>query len=298
MAQSNEHHGRHRASPASDSVQQHPEEHGKKSAVSHINRPTTDDPWQELKRFTSARIALGRAGSSLPTNKILDFGVSHAMARDAVHLALDAGALEENIQKLGFSTLQVQSKAQNRHTYLLRPDLGRRLDDESRNHLQTFSTSTRIDFMLVIGDGLSSLAVQRHALPLLSELQEFIPEAWDVGPVVIARQARVALADEAGEILGARMVVMLIGERPGLSSPDSLGIYLTYSPKVGCSDADRNCISNVRPEGLQYAAAAKKLMWLAKQAMQLEISGVALKDESETQAVSVHNAVTYNINGV
>lgn len=242
-------------------------------------------PWQELKRFTSARIALGRVGSSLPTNEVLDFGIAHALARDAVHLPLDTGALEASIQSLGFSTLRVHSKAQNRHAYLLRPDFGRRLDDESKQKLQLQKPSICVDFMIVIGDGLSSMAVQRHAVPLLAEFQKSIPESWSLGPVVIAEQARVALADEVGEIMGARMVAMLIGERPGLSSPDSLGIYLTYAPQVGRSDAERNCISNVRPEGLQYAAAVKKLVWLATEAMKLKLSGVRLNDESEVKDV-------------
>jgi ethanolamine ammonia-lyase small subunit len=243
----------------------------------------TADPWQQLKRFTGARIALGRVGVSLPTKEVLAFGLSHAMARDAVHLPLDTEALGASIEALGFSTLHVHSKAPDRHTYLLRPDLGRSLNEEHRQYLQSIKPSTRIDFLIVVGDGLSSLAIQRHAMPLLSELQKIIPESWNVGPVVIAKQARVALADDVGVSLGARMVAILIGERPGLSSPDSLGIYLTYEPKIDCSDADRNCISNVRPEGLQYAAAAKKLMWLAKEAKQRQTSGVALKDESDTQ---------------
>jgi ethanolamine ammonia-lyase small subunit len=228
---------------------------------------------------------LGRVGSSLPTKEILDFGIAHALARDAVHLPLDSDALDTSIQSLGFSTLRVHSKALNRQTYLLRPDFGRRLDDESKQNLQTHKPQVRIDFMIVIGDGLSSLAIQRHAAPLLEQIQKCMPESWNVGSVVLAEQARVALADEVGEIMGARMVAMLIGERPGLSSPDSLGIYLTYAPKVERSDAERNCISNVRPEGLQYAAAAKKLMWLTNEAMQRKISGVALHDESEVQEV-------------
>jgi ethanolamine ammonia-lyase small subunit len=140
---------------------------------------------------------------------------------------------------------------------------------------------------MVVGDGLSSLAVSRHAQPLLEEIRNALPSDWTVGPVVIASQARVAIADEIGEALGARIVVMLIGERPGLSSPDSLGIYLTHAPKHGCSDADRNCISNVRPDGLSYAAAAKKLIWLAKEAHRLKLSGVALKDESDIQEIGL-----------
>jgi len=225
-------------------------------------------------------------GSSLPTKEVLNFGLSHALARDAVHLPLDTDTLETAIQSLGFSTRLVHSQAADRHTYLLRPDFGRRLDDASKQHLQSLKYSSPIDFMIVVGDGLSSLAVQRHAVPLLSELLKLIPESWNIGPVVIAKQSRVALADEVGECMGARMVAILIGERPGLSSPDSLGIYLTYAPKINCSDANRNCISNVRPEGLQYAAAANKLIWLAKEAMQRKISGVTLKDESDVLEVS------------
>jgi ethanolamine ammonia-lyase small subunit len=237
---------------------------------------------------------LGRVGSSLPTSEVLDFGLSHAMARDAVHLPLDADTLEAGIQSLGFSILQVHSNAQNRHVYLLRPDLGRRLDDGSRQHLQSFKLAKPIDLLIVIGDGLSSLAIQRHAVPLLSELQKYIPESWRVGPVVIAKQARVALADEVAEIMGARLVVMLIGERPGLSSPDSLGIYLTYAPKMTCSDVDRNCISNVRPEGLSYASASRKLIWLAQAATRLKLSGVALKDESDVQEIAACTATKLN----
>ncbi len=228
---------------------------------------------------------MGRVGSSLPTSEILDFGLSHAQARDAVHLPLDTDELDASIRALGFSTLQVQSKAPDRHSYLLRPDLGRRLNDESKHRLQTVKPPHAIDFMIVVGDGLSSLAIQRHAAPLLSEIQKNIPASWNVGPIVIARQARVALADEVGEIMGTRMIAILIGERPGLSSPDSLGVYLTYSPSVNCSDADRNCISNIRPEGLHYPVAAYKLMWLAREAICRKLSGVALKDESDVKEI-------------
>ncbi|HYN53269.1 MAG TPA: ethanolamine ammonia-lyase subunit EutC [Methylotenera sp.] len=249
------------------------------------------DPWQQLKVFTQARIALGRVGSSLPTSEVLDFGLAHAMARDAVHLALDVNALETGIRGQGFDTIQVHSRAPDRASYLLRPDWGRKLDDKSQANLESLSysesinQSKSIDLLIVVGDGLSSLAVARHVEPMLLEIRNYLPTDWRLGPVVIASQARVAIADEIGQALGARMVAMLIGERPGLSSPDSLGIYLTYHPKSGLSDADRNCISNVRPEGLQYAAAAKKLLWLAKEASRLKISGVALKDESDIQEI-------------
>lgn len=250
-----------------------------------MNQLTSPDPWNDLKRFTCARIALGRVGSSLPTKEILEFGAAHALARDAVNLSLDVVALETGIRALGYSTLHVHSRAATRQTYLLRPDLGRRLDDASTQLLQTYRCSTRPDLAIVIGDGLSSLAVQRHAVPLLSELQRCIPQSWNVEPVVVAEQARVALADDVGENLNARLAIMLIGERPGLSSPDSLGIYLTYAPRVGRSDAERNCISNVRPEGLTYAAAADRLIWLAKEAMQLKVTGVVLKDRSDIQQI-------------
>ena len=243
------------------------------------------DPWTQLKSFTRARIAIGRAGSSLPTKEVLDFGLSHAMARDAVHLPLDIDKLEEDIKKQGFSSIRVKSMAPDRATYLLRPDWGRRLHERSLADLSNINTSKPIDFLIVVGDGLSSLAVARHVAPLLAEIRNYLPSTWHTGHVVIASQARVAIGDEIGQALNAKIVAMLIGERPGLSSPDSLGIYLTYSPKLGLSDADRNCISNVRPEGLQYAAAAKKLIWLAKEAMRLKVTGVALKDESDVQEI-------------
>lgn len=251
----------------------------------------TNDPWAQLKKFTRARIALGRVGSSLPTREVLDFGLAHAMARDAVHLALDVAALAANIQAQGFSTIQVHSLAPDRANYLLRPDWGRRLNDHSQQDLANLcnlkkQNTAPIDFLIVVGDGLSSLAVSRHVPPLLAEIRLHLPANWQIGPVVIASQARVAIADEIGQALNARMVAMLIGERPGLSSPDSLGIYLTYAPTLGLSDANRNCISNVRPEGLHYAAAAKKLLWLAKESMRLNVSGVALKDESDVQEIT------------
>ena len=248
---------------------------------------THADPWTQLKGFTRARIALGRVGSSLPTKEVLDFGLAHAMARDAVHLALDTEALQLALEGQGNQVVQVQSKAVDRASYLLRPDYGRKLDDASVAQLEDMKSASGIDFLVVVGDGLSSLAVERHVQPLLAEIRKVTPVEWTTGPVVIASQARVAIADEIGEIMGARMVVMLIGERPGLSSPDSLGIYLTYNPKAGLSDADRNCISNVRPEGLNYAAAAKKMMWLAKESMRLKVSGVALKDESDVLELDV-----------
>ena len=254
--------------------------------------PLSADPWQQLRNFTRARIALGRVGSSLPTTEVLDFGMAHAMARDAVHLALDTGELSASLQAAGYSTCLAHSRAQDRQTYLLRPDLGSRLDDASLIKLKAIKLPIGADLLIVVGDGLSSLAVKRHVLQLLEEIGRCMPTEWKLGDIVIVRQARVAISDEIAATLGARMVVMLIGERPGLSSPDSLGIYLTFSPKVGRSNAERNCISNVRPEGLSYSVAAQKLVWLARRAMQLKLSGVELKDQSEPLEIDLEHVPT------
>jgi ethanolamine ammonia-lyase small subunit len=241
------------------------------------------DPWADLRRFTAARIALGRAGNSLPTAEVLRFGLAHAQARDAVHAALDAPALVARIAALGLDTLCVASAAPDRATYLMRPDLGRRLAAADAQRLSAeaaASAAPGCDLLLVVGDGLSSLAVERHALPLLELILASQPPGWRLGPVVVATQCRVALADEVGARLGAPIVAILIGERPGLSSPDSLGIYLTHAPRLGRSDAERNCISNIRPEGLPYPEAARRLWWLCEAARRLGHSGVGLKDGS------------------
>jgi ethanolamine ammonia-lyase small subunit len=237
------------------------------------------NPWSALRQFTNARIALGRAGSSLPTEPLLAFNLSHAQARDAVHHPLDADALHEQLRANGFTTLDVHSAAPDRQHYLRRPDLGRRLSDESRASLEQSGIEPP-EVVFVIADGLSAFAASRQSIPLLQAVIARLAD-WKIGPVVVARQARVALGDEIGELLRTKLVVMLIGERPGLSSPDSLGIYLTYAPKVGCSDAQRNCISNVRPEGLNYAAAAHKLHYLLTHARRLGLTGVGLKDDSD-----------------
>ncbi|HEX5339079.1 MAG TPA: ethanolamine ammonia-lyase subunit EutC [Gallionella sp.] len=242
--------------------------------------PLSLDPWQQLRRFTRARIALGRVGSSLPTKEVLDFGMCHAMARDAVHNPLDAERFCAGLQVGGFETLNVKSAAPDRAAYLLRPDLGRKLSDDSVNALLD-AAGREYDILFVVGDGLSSLAVSNHAQAVLEHLRALLPATWRVAPVVVATQARVALSDHIGELLRARLVVMLIGERPGLTSPDSLGIYITYAPKIGRQDSERNCISNVRPEGLSYAAAAHKTLWLVNEAMRLKLSGIGLKDESD-----------------
>ncbi|QGZ60103.1 ethanolamine ammonia-lyase subunit EutC [Paraburkholderia acidiphila] len=248
------------------------------------------NPWGGLKAFTNARIALGRAGNGLPTAPLLAFNLSHAQARDAVHQPLDAEALRRTLEAQGFATLGVESAAPDREHYLRRPDLGRRLSEASRAALAgsagsggaaaAASNGEPPEVVFVIGDGLSAFAAAKQAVPLLLAVRARLTD-WRIGPVVVARQARVALGDEIGELLGAKLVAMLIGERPGLSSPDSLGVYLTYAPKVGCHDAQRNCISNVRPEGLPYEAAAHKLHYLLTHARRLGLTGVGLKDDSD-----------------
>ncbi|WP_044042444.1 ethanolamine ammonia-lyase subunit EutC [Caballeronia insecticola] len=247
--------------------------------MTHSTRET--DPWDALRRFTNARIALGRAGSSLPTAPLLAFELAHAQARDAVHQPLDTAALAQAIHAAGFETLDVHSAAPDRDRYLRRPDLGRALDEASAARLADHARSMHDapELAFVAADGLSAFATQRHVAPLLASVRTKL-EGWKVGPVVIATQARVALGDGIGERLRATIVVVMIGERPGLSSPDSLGLYVTYAPRTGRSDAERNCISNVRPEGLAYDAAAFKLMWLLNEARRLKLTGVGLKDHS------------------
>lgn len=239
----------------------------------------TPDPWTRLQSLTRARIALGRSGVSLPTREVLGFGLAHAQARDAVHQPLDVTTLDTQFQAAGFVTHTVESRAMDRSVYLRRPDWGRRLADESAARLRAVPGSPA-KIVFLVADGLSSLATQRHSLPLIQALEPWFPDLRAC-PVVLATQARVALGDEVGELLGASMIVVLIGERPGLSSPDSLGIYLTGGPRVGLTDASRNCISNVRPEGLDYPEAARKLAFLIAGAHQLGRTGVDLKDDSD-----------------
>jgi ethanolamine ammonia-lyase small subunit len=253
----------------------------------------TANPWQALRQFTAARIALGRSGVSLPTAPQLDFQLAHARARDAVHLPLDHAALAAALTAdSGLPCLALHSAAQNRHVYLQRPDLGRRLDEPSRRLLQAHGEApgqggdgavagAGYDLAFVIADGLSALAIEQNALPFLRVmLARLAAEQWSLAPLALVDQGRVAVGDEVGQLLGARAVVVLVGERPGLSSPDSMGLYLTWAPQVGLTDASRNCISNVRPAGLRYEEAAYKLHYLLDQSRQRQLSGVALKDET------------------
>ncbi len=257
---------------------------------SSVPEGVTSTPWQALRQFTDARIALGRAGVSLPTAAHLAFQLAHAQARDAVHLPFDAAGVVAGLQTLGCQTFRLHSQAADRATYLQRPDLGRRLDVPSLETLfnwQATAPTQSFDLAFVVVDGLSSLSVHQHTVPLLSamlaRLQADGDQRWAVAPICVVAQGRVAVGDEVAERLNADMVVVLIGERPGLSSPDSMGIYLTWAPKVGTTDAARNCISNVRPAGLSLAAAATTLHQLLSQARRKQLSGVGLKDDVDHQ---------------
>jgi ethanolamine ammonia-lyase small subunit len=256
------------------------------------------DPWSAWRAATPARVALCRAGNALPTRELLDFGWAHAMARDAIHVPLDAGALTDQLQQAGWTVAQAASAAPDRMAYLRRPDLGRQLDAASGAALCALADGGTVDLSFVIGDGLSSLAVTRHAVPLLQAVKPLLPPGLTLAPVVVATQARAALADEVAECLRARLVVMLIGERPGLSSPDSLGVYISHAPRRGLSDAQRNCISNVRPEGLGYEAAAFKLAWLVREALRRGLTGVALKDESDLERLAPQTDAAARLPGV
>ncbi len=234
-----------------------------------------EDSWGDLRRHTAARIALGRVGASLPTREVLAFELAHAQARDAVLNPLDVAALRGALEAEGWRVAEVHSRAPDQAAYLARPDWGRRLAVDSLAALSALGVD-HADLVLVLSDGLSSTALQSHALPLLQALMPLLPGLL-LAPLIIARHARVALADEVGERLGARMAVSLIGERPGLSSPDSLGAYVTYGPRVGRNDAERNCISNIRPQGLPLDPAAQQLATLINTSLRAQLSGVKLQ---------------------
>jgi len=255
------------------------------------------DPWQALRRFTAARIGLGHSGASQPTRAQLDFQLGHARARDAVHGALDTAQLSAALAPAWPAApcpLLLHSAAADRHIYLQRPDLGRRLDAASRQLLRArHGGAVRedgYDLSVVVADGLSALAIMRHAAPLLQALHARLEAlAWRLAPVAIVQQGRVAVGDEVGELLGAKIVLVLIGERPGLSSPDSMGLYLTWAPRVGLTDERRNCISNVRPAGLRVEDAAERLHYLLAEAHRRQVSGVHLKDESGAAEARMEN---------
>lgn len=241
------------------------------------------DPWSKLRQYTPARIALGHAGTSLPTKPHLEFELAHARARDAVHHPLDIPALEEKLRSCGHDPVPLRSRADSRPVYLQRPDKGRRLKEDSVKTLKSLpKPKTPYDVVFVICDGLSALAIEENVIKFLDAmLPSLADDQWHIAPLCVVKEARVAIGDEIGEILAAKMAVVLIGERPGLSSPDSMGIYMTLNPRTGLTDESRNCISNVRPAGLSYEHASYKLNYLMTEARRRGLSGVKLKDDAE-----------------
>ncbi|MDA0832869.1 MAG: ethanolamine ammonia-lyase subunit EutC [Planctomycetota bacterium] len=237
------------------------------------------DAWHQLRVFTAARIALGRSGGSLPTSELLDFGLAHARARDAVHAEFEPETLTRELSELGIPCATIESCAHDRWEYLRRPDLGRQLSDASRERLNNLSHAS-CDLSIVISDGLSATAAHQQAVPLLKALWPRLQrDGWNLAQVQLVRFGRVAIQDEIGKRLDAQLSLMLIGERPGLGSPNSLGAYFVFQPQAGKTDADRNCVSNIRKEGLSPEAAAETLYYLLSQSRQRKLSGVQLKDD-------------------
>lgn len=235
-----------------------------------------------LRALTPARVGLGRTGVSQQTRDLLDFQSAHAQARDAVHARLEAASMAAQLAEFsGTDVLRLHSAAGSRGLYLQRPDLGRVLSEASRTELATRATQTSpsFDLAFIVADGLSALAVERHAAPLMKALWPCF-NGWQIAPLTVVEQGRVAIGDEIGAAFGAAISVVLIGERPGLSSPDSLGAYMTWNPRPGRTDAERNCISNIRVEGLSYAQAAAELFFTLNEARRRQLTGVALKMES------------------
>jgi ethanolamine ammonia-lyase small subunit len=251
---------------------------------------------RDLRDLTPARVGLGRAGASMPTRALLEFTLDHARARDAVHAAFDIPALVSGLGDLGLAAFEVCSRARNRKDYLRRPDLGRTLDPASQHLLASHNGSTS-RLAIVVADGLSPTAVKAHSIELIRSLiPRLAAERIEIGHAVVASGARVALGDEIGAILGARMIVVLIGERPGLSAPDSLGAYLTFAPRPGRNDAERNCVSNIHGSGLGYDEAAFKIAWLIREGLAREVTGVALKDDSgeRTPQPTIANSIRHH----
>ncbi|TFF17657.1 ethanolamine ammonia-lyase subunit EutC [Jiella endophytica] len=239
-----------------------------------------EHPLKRLRDFTEARIGLGRRGAGLPTAAHLDFAEAHAKARDAVHSEFQADAIGAALREAGRANIPAESQAGDRATYLRRPDLGRRLAETSRKSLKAVEGGP-FDLVVIVADGLSATAVNAHGAKVAAGLLGALPKDWRIAPVVVASGARVALSDPIGEALGAKIALMLIGERPGLSAANSLGAYLTFAPKPGRSDADRNCVSNIRPGGLKPEIAGEKLAGLVVRAAELGLSGTRLKDDAD-----------------
>lgn len=247
----------------------------------------TDNKWQVLRKFTEARIGLGRAGPSQTTKDLLAFQLAHARAQDAVNTPVDWRNIETLIQDSTLPFMQLHSQASDRPCYLQRPDLGRRLDASSLQQLKEWQNtySKPIDVCLVIADGLSATAIETQAPVMLKQLLPDLKQSgFDCPLICLVNQARVAIGDEIAQTLKADLVVVMIGERPGLSSPNSLGMYFSYQAKVGFTDAKRNCLSNIRPEGLSFQEASQRLIWLMNEAKLKKLSGVTLKDNSQAHS--------------
>jgi ethanolamine ammonia-lyase small subunit len=253
--------------------------------VAAKHKPDIGESWQQ---YTPARVSLGRAGPAIPMREQLRFQLDHALARDAVHAQLDVTAMLQGLHQrqmkyLALRSAVVSDAGDDRQLYLRRPDLGRILHPESRETLLQYSAGAvkDPDVVFVIADGLSALAVERHAIPLLDETTRlFSPEQWSIGPVCVVSQGRVAIGDEIGDLLHAKLSILLIGERPGLSAPDSLGVYITWNPRPGTTDAQRNCISNIRHEGLSYIDSAQRIAFYMEAAKRLQATGIALKENT------------------
>jgi len=256
--------------------------------------PVIENPWASLRRYTDARIGLGRAGVSVPTKHLLEFQLAHAKAQDAVHTALDVTALANRLKDSPWcpssDPIHLQTRAKNRTQYLQRPDYGRRLDDKSSKSLRKHrnATDNHYDLVIAIVDGLSALAIEANAVPFLDCLIPALnigSDPWQISPLCIVEQGRVAIGDVIGELLHARCVLVLIGERPGLSSPDSMGLYMTWNPRLGRTDAQRNCISNVRAAGLSYLEASRRALHLLNEARARQLSGIQLKDRTNNDVL-------------
>ncbi|MDX2070467.1 MAG: ethanolamine ammonia-lyase subunit EutC [Haliscomenobacter sp.] len=246
------------------------------------SKPVEPDPWQSLKTYTDARIALGHTGGAIPLKEVLQFKLAFAHAKDAVYSELDYPKLEQKLEQFAVPYLKLHSRASSRSVYLQRPDWGRSLNEASVARLKEMPKIDH-DIAIVLADGLSATAINQHAIPLLQRLLPLLQKAnYQLAPISIVEQARVAIGDEIGHLLRAQLVIVLIGERPGLSSPYSMGAYLTYAPIQGLTDERRNCISNIRPEGLTYELACEKLFYLIQTSLRLQLSGIALKDNTDT----------------
>jgi len=239
-----------------------------------------EDPWHSLRSFTHARIALGKTGVAIPLQEVLALKLAHAYARDTVFSELDIDNLTKDLQSLELPVYLLNSLVANRIEYLQRPDLGRRLDEISLQKTGSIPGGP-FDIALVLTDGLSASAVNVHAVPLLKRMLELSKKySWSFAPVTLVQQGRVAIADEIGFLLKARLTIILVGERPGLTTTESLGAYITYNPQPGLTDEKRNCISNIHPGGLHYDIAAEKIMYLARTAIELKLSGINLKEDN------------------